>query len=748
MAQDIIVPRTFSVSGMTCSSCVRTVERALNELPGVSASVNFASETVHVLAPNEVSEKEIIQTVHKAGYEASPLADNSTPSMHSKKSGWRLFFAALFALPVIAFSMYHPWHYWLDEQTISIIDQLGLARPLYSPSAWVAIGFTAPLIFIVAWPIHRAALRNILHPTMDTLISLGSITAYAWSIFANSTGEGDVYTEVAAGVLFFVILGRYLESRAKKSASSALSALLELGAKEVTVLRGNEEVLVPIDHLNIGDHFVVKPGERIPTDGVVVEGFSTIDNSMITGESLPVEATVGTKVIGATINHKGRIIVEATRVGSDTELARITAMVVEAQGRKSPIQAMADRISAVFVPVVTTLSLATYAGWYFTGHGLTTSISRAIAVLVIACPCALGLATPVALLVASGRGALRGIVLRQPRVLEAARTIDAVVLDKTGTITTGVMQVHEATISAAAIGGLGMKYAGVAQHDSVLSSAHTLESANNHPVGRAITRYAMVQGAQKLPFTDFQETAGAGVAARVSVGPQSPVVIIGSPASVQHSSIPFHTEISDAISRATSAGYTPSVLAWDGVAIAVFATGDQIKSDSKDAIEQFKSRGIEPWLMTGDNPQAAQDVAARVGIDSDHVFAQVMPETKLMKIRGLQRKEKKVLMIGDGINDAGALTGADVSMAMGTGTDTAIGAADITLMNPSLSSAIAAIDLSKKTYSIIRLNLGWAFIYNVIGIPIAAAGLLTPMYAAGAMALSSLFVVTNSLRIR
>ena len=668
--------------------------------------------------------------------------------MHSKKSGWRLFFAALFALPVIAFSMYHPWHYWLDEQTISIIDQLGLARPLYSPSAWVAIGFTAPLIFIVAWPIHRAALRNILHPTMDTLISLGSITAYAWSIFANSTGEGDVYTEVAAGVLFFVILGRYLESRAKKSASSALSALLELGAKEVTVLRGNEEVLVPIDHLNIGDHFVVKPGERIPTDGVVVEGFSTIDNSMITGESLPVEATVGTKVIGATINHKGRIIVEATRVGSDTELARITAMVVEAQGRKSPIQAMADRISAVFVPVVTTLSLATYAGWYFTGHGLTTSISRAIAVLVIACPCALGLATPVALLVASGRGALRGIVLRQPRVLEAARTIDAVVLDKTGTITTGVMQVHEATISAAAIGGLGMKYAGVAQHDSVLSSAYTLESANNHPVGRAITRYAMVQGAQKLPFTDFQETAGAGVAARVSVGPQSPVVIIGSPASVQHSSIPFHTEISDAISRATSAGYTPSVLAWDGVAIAVFATGDQIKSDSKDAIEQFKSRGIEPWLMTGDNPQAAQDVAARVGIDSDHVFAQVMPETKLMKIRGLQRKEKKVLMIGDGINDAGALTGADVSMAMGTGTDTAIGAADITLMNPSLSSAIAAIDLSKKTYSIIRLNLGWAFIYNVIGIPIAAAGLLTPMYAAGAMALSSLFVVTNSLRIR
>jgi len=748
MTNDIIVPRTFNVSGMTCSSCVRTVERALNELPGVSASVNFASETVHVLAPNDITEKEIIQTVHKAGYEASPLTDNSTPSMHSKKAGWRLFFAALFALPVIIFSMYHPAHHWLDEQVISINDQLGLARPLYSPSAWVGIALTAPLIFIVAWPIHRAALRNVLHPTMDTLISLGSLSAFGWSIFANSTGKGEVYTEVAAGVLFFVILGRYLESRAKKSASSALSSLLELGAKEVTVLRGAEEVLIPIDHLVIGDRFVVKPGERIPTDGIVVEGFSTLDNSMITGESLPVEATVGTKVIGATMNHKGRIVVEATRVGSDTELARITAMVVEAQGRKSPIQATADRISAIFVPIVTTLALLTYAGWYFSGYGLTTSISRAIAVLVIACPCALGLATPVALLVASGRGALRGIVLRQPRVLEAARTIDAVVLDKTGTITTGVMQVHDAVISARAATTLGSSFAPLVNHHNVLSSALTLESANNHPVGRAITRYAIAGGATKLQFADFQETAGAGVAARVSVGNHNPVVIIGSPASVQHSSVPFHDEISDAVERATRAGFTPSVLAWDGVAIAVFATGDQIKSDSREAIAEFKKRGIEPWLMTGDNPQAAAEVASHVGIENDHLFAQVMPETKLLKVRGLQKKGKKVLMIGDGINDAGALTGADVSMAMGTGTDTAIGAADITLMNPSLTSAIAAIDLSKKTYSIIRLNLGWAFIYNVIGIPIAAAGLLTPMYAAGAMALSSLFVVTNSLRIR
>ena len=748
MSDAIMVPRTFNVSGMTCSSCVRTVERALNELPGVSASVNFASETVHVLAPEEIGEREIIKTVQKAGYDASPLADNSTPSMHNSKSGWRLFFALLLALPVITVSMYHPFHGWLDTQTIAVLDDLGLPRPLYSPTAWVAIGFTAPLFFFVAWPIHRAALRNILHPTMDTLVSLGSFSAYAWSIFANSTGKGDVYTEVAAGVLLFVIMGRYLESRAKKSASSALSSLLQLSAKEVTVLRGSEEVLIPISHLQTGDRFVVKPGERIPTDGVVIEGFSTVDNSMITGESLPVEITVGAKVIGATINLNGRVIVEATRIGRDTELARITAMVVEAQGKKSPIQALADRISAVFVPVVTLLSIATFAGWYFTDHSLTTSISRAIAVLVIACPCALGLATPVALLVASGRGALRGIVLRQPRVLEVAQSIDTVVLDKTGTITTGVMKVHDAVIPASAAKVLGEKFTSITTEKNVLSTALTLESANSHPVAQAITRYALARGATKLSLSEFQQTPGAGVAARVKVGEHSPVVIIGSPASVQHSSTPFDPAISDAVARATSAGYTPSVLAWDGVALAVFATGDEIRPDSEKAIAEFKAHGIEPWLMTGDNPQAAGEVAARVGIAADKVFAQVMPETKLLKVRGLQKKEKQVLMIGDGINDAGALTGANLSMAMGTGTDTAIGAADITLMNPSLSSAIAALELAKKTYRIIRMNLGWAFIYNVIGIPIAAAGLLTPMFAAGAMALSSLFVVTNSLRIR
>lgn len=733
---------------MTCSSCVRTVERALNDLPGVSASVNFASETVHVLAPSEITEKAIMQAVHKAGYDATPLADNSTPSLHSKKSGWSLFFALLFAVPTIAISMYHPLHHWVDAKTIELIDAVGWYRPLYSPMAWVAIALTAPLIFIVAWPIHRAAIRNFLHPTMDTLVSLGSLTAYGWSIYANSTGAGEVYTEVAAGVLLFVILGRYLESRAKKSASSALASLLSLGAKEVTALRGGVEVQIPIDELAIGDRFIVKPGERIPTDGVVVEGFSTIDNSMITGESLPVEATVGTKVIGATINHNGRLVVEATRIGSDTELARITSMVVEAQGAKSPIQALADRISAVFVPTVTTLALLTYAAWYFNGYGLTTSISRGIAVLLIACPCALGLATPVALLVASGRGALRGIVLRQPRVLEAAQNINTVLLDKTGTITTGTMAVHEATLPITASRSLGAALSPFVNETSVLSTVLTLESQNNHPVARAIAQYARSKGARSLPLSEFQESAGSGVAGRVNLGEQSPVVIIGSPTAVQHSSIPFSAEISQAIERAQSQGFTPSVVAWDGVALAVFATGDEIKSDSREAIAAFKARGIEPWLLTGDNPVAAQAVAAEVGIDSDHVFAQVMPETKLLKVRNLQKQEKKVLMIGDGINDAGALTAADVSMAMGTGTDTAMGAADITLMSPSLMGAIKALDLSKKTLRIIRLNLGWAFFYNVLGIPLAAAGLLTPMYAAAAMALSSLFVVTNSLRIR
>jgi Cu+-exporting ATPase len=593
---------------------------------------------------------------------------------------------------------------------------------------------------------------------MDNLISMGTIAAFGWSIYANSTGAGDVYTEVAAGVIFFVILGRYLETRAKAKASSALSSLLALGSKEVTIVRGGFPLIVPIEQLQIGDEFEVRPGDRIATDGIVVKGESAVDNSMLTGETKPVDVGPGSSVIGAAVNHNGRLIVRATRVGSDTELARITAMVISAQGTKAPIQRLADRISAVFVPIVTAGAIATFAVWYATGSTLTISISHAIAVLVIACPCALGLATPVALLVASGRGAARGIVLREPRVLEVARKVDLVVFDKTGTLTEGVMQVQEATVSTTAGAVLGRSFAEIVTTENIIASAQAIESLNNHPVALSITRYALAQSAAKSSIpsaarptyavSDFSVTPGAGAAGRVSILSQSPVVLIGSPAAVAHSSTEFHPEIKAAIDRGQAAGLTLAVLAWDGVALAVFAVGDQLKSDAAQTVSDLQKMGITPWLVTGDSSEVAASVAQTVGIDAAHVVSHALPETKLEIVERMKSEGHTVLMIGDGINDAAALTAADLSMAMGTGTDTAINSADITLMNTGLGSVISALKLSKKTLKIIRLNMGWALIYNVIGLPIAAAGLMSPLYAAAAMAASSVLVVTNSLRIK
>jgi len=454
----------------------------------------------------------------------------------------------------------------------------------------------------------------------------------------------------------------------------------------------------------------------------------------------------------------GRLIVRATRVGSDTELARITAMVISAQGTKAPIQRLADRISAVFVPIVTVLAIATFAGWYYTGTSLTESISIAITVLVIACPCALGLATPVALLVASGRGAARGIVLREPRVLEVARKVDVVVFDKTGTLTEGVMLVQEATISTAAGAVLGRSFADIVTAEHIIASAQAIESLNNHPVALSITRYALAQSASKSSIpnsarptyavSDFSVTPGTGAAGRVSILSQSPVVLIGSPAAVAHSSTEFHAEIKAAVERGQAAGLTVAVLAWDGVAIAVFAVGDQLKNDAAQTVSDLQNMGITPWLVTGDSSEVAATVASTVGIDAAHVVSHALPETKLEIVERLKSEGHTVLMIGDGINDAAALTAANLSMAMGTGTDTAINSADITLMNTGLGSVVSALKLSTKTLKIIRLNMGWALIYNVIGLPIAAAGLLTPLYAAAAMAASSVLVVTNSLRIK
>ena len=752
----LLEPVTLSVQGMTCSSCVNTVEKALNKVDGVSATINFATETAHILAPADMNPKDLIKIVEKAGYEASLLVDAQSVTLHSKKSARAFFFASIFAVPAVAISMIMSWHHDIDMWVHQILDNFGLAHPLGSPTAWIVIALSAPVVLLVAYPIHKAAFRNLSHPTMDNLISMGSLAAFGWSIYANSIGEGDVYTEVAAGVIFFVILGRYLETRAKAKASSALTSLLALGSKEVTIVRGGFPLIVPIEQLQIGDEFEVRPGDRIATDGIVVKGESAVDNSMLTGETKPVDVRPGSSVIGASVNHNGRLIVRATRVGSDTELARITAMVISAQGTKAPIQRLADRISAVFVPIVTAGALSTFAVWYITGGDLTQSISIAITVLVIACPCALGLATPVALLVASGRGAARGIVLREPRVLEVARKVDVVLFDKTGTLTEGVMNVQEATISAAAAAVLGRSFAEVVTPANILASANAIEALNNHPVAQSITRYALANAPQgtnvgphsSFAVSDFSVTPGSGAAGRVSIGALSPVVLIGSPAAVAHSSTEFHAEIKSAVERGQAAGLTLAVLAWDGVAIAVFAVGDQLKTDAAQTVSALREMGITPWLITGDSSEVAASVATTVGIDAAHVFSHALPETKLEIVERMKSEGRTVLMIGDGINDAAALTAANLSMAMGTGTDTAINSADITLMNTGLGSVISALKLSKKTLKIIRLNMGWAFIYNVIGLPIAAAGLLSPLYAAAAMAASSVLVVTNSLRIK
>jgi Cu+-exporting ATPase len=752
----LLEPVTLSVQGMTCSSCVNSVEKALNKVEGVSATINFATETAHILAPADMDPKDLIKVVEKAGYSASLLVDAQSVTLHSKKSARAFFFAFIFAVPAVAISMIMSWHHQVDMWVHQILDNFGLPHPLYSATAWVVIALSAPVVLLVAYPIHKAAFRNIMHPTMDNLISMGSLAAFGWSIYANSTGEGDVYTEVAAGVIFFVILGRYLETRAKAKASSALTSLLALGSKEVTIVRGGFPLIVPIEQLQIGDEFEVRPGDRIATDGIVVKGESAVDNSMLTGETKPVDVRPGSSVIGASINHNGRLIVRATRVGSDTELARITAMVISAQGTKAPIQRLADRISAVFVPIVTVLAIGTFAGWYFTGSTLTKAISVAITVLVIACPCALGLATPVALLVASGRGAARGIVLREPRVLEVARNVDVVLFDKTGTLTEGVMLVQEATISTTAGAVLGRSFAEIVTAENILASAGAIESQNNHPIALSITKYALANAPQKssagsrptFAVSDFAVTPGSGAAGRVSIGGQSPVVLIGSPAAVAHSSTEFHVDIKSAIERGQVAGLTLAVLAWDGVAVAVFAIGDQLKSDAAATVAALGEMGITPWLVTGDSSEVAASVATTVGIDAAHVVSHALPETKLEIVERMKSEGHTVLMIGDGINDSAALTAADLSMAMGTGTDTAINSADITLMNTGLGSVISALKLSKKTLKIIRLNMGWAFVYNVIGIPIAAAGLLSPLYAAAAMAASSVLVVTNSLRIK
>ena len=752
----------LSVVGMTCSSCVSTIERSLNKIPGVRAAVNLAMESAHVIAPLNISENELISAVTSAGYQATAFKGERESFERSNRLGIRLLFTFLLTTPVILISMFHGWHKQIDAQLLSVVDNLNeflagngqkliISYPTASISTWLLITLSIPVVFVLAWPIHRAAIKNLTHPTMDTLVSLGSLVSLGWSIYSAATyiakdnSMPAIYAEVSSAVIFFVMLGRYLEHRAKRKAGSALAELFKLSAGTVEVKRGNSTSVISIDDLVIGDLFVVKPGDSIPTDGQVVSGFSTINNSFLTGEVTPIEVAINDLVFAGSINNNGNLIVKASRVGSDTELARITRMVLTAQSEKAPAQQLADRVSRVFVPIVLLLSISTFLAWYLTGTALAQSIATAVAVLVIACPCALGLATPIALLVASGKAAKSGIIIRSPKSIEKAVGITDVVFDKTGTLTTGQMLLQEMVLID---NPLTTASTAISATD-LMSYALSIESLDSHPIAVAIANALSKQGIEPFTVTEFEHTSGVGVAARVHpVGTStSKAVLIGSPISIARSSTEFSPKLTAAIEAAKARANSIAVLAIDGLAYGVFEVGDQVKADSKEAINRLHKAELNTWLVTGDGEIAAISMGAQVGIPIDHIFASASPSDKLEFVQALQGKGK-VLMIGDGINDAAAIAQSDLSIAMGSGTDTAIAAADITLIRPSLIAALDAMAISKKTTKIIKSNLTWAFAYNVICIPVAASGNLAPIYAAGAMSLSSLFVVLNSLRIK
>ena len=752
----------LSVTGMTCSSCVGTVERSLNKIPGVRAAVNLAMESAHVMAPLNITEKELISAVSSAGYQATAFKGERESFERSNRLGIRLLITFLLTAPVILISMFHSWHMKIDAWLLSALDsfnnllenngqEFSISYPTAPITTWFLICLSVPVVFVLAWPIHRAAIKNLTHPTMDTLVSLGSLVALGWSIYSASTYVlkdnvmPAIYAEVSSAVIFFVMLGRYLEHRAKRKAGSALAELFKLSAGTVEVKRGGITSVISIDELEIGDLFVVKPGDSIATDGQVVSGFSTINNSFLTGEVTPIEVAINDLVFAGSINNNGNLIVRASRIGSDTELARITRMVLAAQSEKAPAQQLADRVSRVFVPIVLLLSLSTFIAWYLNGTALSQSIATAVAVLVIACPCALGLATPIALLVASGKAAKSGIVIRSPRSIEKATGITDVVFDKTGTLTTGQMLLQEMVLID---NPLSTESTAIRASD-LMSYALSIESLDSHPIAVAIANALSKQGIESFTVTDFEHTSGVGAAARVHpVGlATSKAVLIGSPISIARSTTEFSPKLTAAIEAAKARANSVAVLAIDGLAYGVFEVGDQVKPDSKDAINRLHAAKLNTWLVTGDGEVAAISMGAQVGIPIDHIFASASPSDKLDFVVSLQEKGK-VLMIGDGINDAAAIAQSDLSIAMGSGTDTAIAAADITLIRPSLNAVLDAIRISKKTTKIIKSNLVWAFLYNIVCIPVAASGNLAPMYAAGAMSISSLFVVVNSLRIK
>ncbi|MCW2856701.1 MAG: heavy metal-transporting ATPase [Marmoricola sp.] len=680
----------LDITGMTCASCANRIERKLNKLDGVAAVVNFATEKARVTVPAGIGAADIVGVVEAAGYGAHVPAE-SGPESDPELMRRRLLVSAVLSLPVVVLGMVPGWHF-TGWQWVS----LALATPVV---AWGGAGF------------HRAAWTNLRHgtTTMDTLVSTGTLAAYGWSLWTVLAGHGEIYLEAAAGVTTFLLAGRYVEARAKLRSGDALRALLELGAKDVTVLRDGAETRIAISELAVGDAFVVRPGEKVATDGVVEDGTSAIDASLLTGESVPVEVGPGDAVVGATINAGGRLVVRASRVGSDTQLAQMARLVTQAQFGKAPVQRLADRISGIFVPVVLALSVATLAAWLVTGHSATDAFTAAVAVLVIACPCALGLATPTALMVGTGRGAQLGILIKGPEVLESTRRVDVVVLDKTGTVTTGEMTLREVL----AVDGI--------EERVVLRLAGALERASEHPIARAITAAA---GGDLPQVQDFVSTPGVGVAG----------VVDGHRVDARRSA-------------EVVAGTGVDVLR-DGSRIGTIVVADRPRAGSARAIGALRELGLRPMLLTGDNHAVAHAVAAEVGIGPDDVIAGVLPDGKVATVSALQGQGHVVAMVGDGVNDAAALAQADLGLAMGTGSDVAIEASDLTLIRDDLMVAVDAIRLSRRTLAIIRGNLFWAFAYNVAGLPLAAAGLLNPMIAGGAMALSSVFVVGNSLRLR